>query len=82
MLKKINKRRTKKGNADTAVTALSQEVLIKTREALLDSIREIQVILDHPLNDLTPQEVFKLKGCLRENGKALKKAIKEYVKLL
>lgn len=79
MVHKTNKRGIKK---DPSKPAASKEVLIRTREYSSTILREIQVALDHPLNDLTPQEVFKLKGCLKEKIKDLKKALKIFVKLL
>lgn len=82
MVKKMRKKVTEKINDGLSKPASSKEGLIKTREHLSAILKEIQAALDRPLNDLTPQEVFKVKGCLREKIKDLKKAIKKFVKLL
>ena len=61
------------------VASHPEEELKKIRKYPSVVLREIQMMLDQSSNDLTPQEIFKIKGCLREKVKDLKKAIKKWV---
>ena len=77
MVKKVNKEHVaKKKSKDSS---LPEEELKKIRKYPSVILKEIQVLLDHSADDLTPQEIFKIKGCMREKVKDLKKAIKKWV---
>ena len=77
MVKKVNKEHVaKKKSKDSS---LPEEELKKIRKYPSVILKEIQVILDQSSDDLTPQEIFKIKGCMREKVKDLKKAIKKWV---
>ena len=77
MVKKVNKEHVaKKKSKDSS---LPEEELKKIRKYPSVILREIQIILDQPSNGLTSQEIFKVKGSLREKVKDLKKAIKKWV---
>ena len=75
----------KKGNKEHVAKKMikdsshPEEELKKIRKYPSVILREIQVMLDQSSNDLTPQEIFKIKGCLREKVKDLKKAIKKWI---
>ena len=77
MVKKVNKEHVAKKMIKDSF--YPEEELKKIRKYPSVILKEIQVILDQSSDDLTPQEIFKIKGCMREKVKDLKKAIKKWV---
>ena len=77
MVKKVKKENVVKKVIEDS--SLPEEELKKIRKYPSVILKEIQVLLDHSADDLTPQEIFKVKGSLREKVKDLKKAIKKWV---